>query len=741
MRVIHLIGGGDTGGAKTHVLNLLKELNCSIDARLVCFREGDFAEDARRMGVPIDVINSADPFTGLRELKKLLGNEKVDVIHCHGARGNLMGTLIRRHLKAPVISTVHSDYRRDYLGRPAARLFYGTTNTVALRKVDYYIAVADPMAELLIDRNFPADRIYTMYNGIDFKGTADCVPKEEFLRSLGLNYQAGDVVAGIAARLTPVKDYPTLLKAVKLAVEKVPNLKLVAAGDGEDKETLEQLAKELGIADRVCFAGWVKDTDSFFNAIDINLLTSVSEGFPYVLPEGARMRRATIASNVGGVPVIIDDGRTGLLFEPGDISQLAEHLVTLAKDEALRKRLGDQLYEKAAAEFSIDRMVEYQLEIYKAVLKREERRKCSKRDGAIICGAYGHGNAGDDAILKSIIQSVRSLDKYMPITVLAKNTESIKKRYRVNSIYTLSVPKILLAMRKSRLYINGGGTLIQNATSHRSLWYYLFTLRAAKLLGNKVDMYGCGIGPVTGNRSIKMVAKVLDRSVDTITLRERDSAEELRRFGVKRPEVLLSSDPALALGQAPLEEAEAVLKKYGLTPGEKYLCFMLRTWYGFADKAEDFAKCAEHAYKAYGMIPVFLSLNVFHDTKAALQVTEYLSCPYYILDKVTEPELLISILSYMETVVSMRLHGLILSSLSGVPLVGVSYDPKIGSFLRYLETGSCIELADVTAENLTTALDQAVTQIPEREKLKESAARLKAMEQENIQAVKRLLGS
>ncbi len=739
MRVIHLIGGGDTGGAKTHVLNLLKELSRSIDVRLICFREGDFAEDARRMGVPIDVIDSADPFTGLRELKKLLGNEKVDVIHCHGARGNLMGTLIRRHLKAPIISTVHSDYRRDYLGRPAARLFYGTTNTVALRKVDYYIAVADPMAELLIDRNFPADRIYTMYNGIDFKGIADCVPREEFLRSLGLEYQEGDIVAGIAARLTPVKDYPTLLKAVKLAAEKVPNLKLVAAGDGEDRDALEQLTKELGIADRVCFAGWVKDTDSFFNAIDINLLTSVSEGFPYVLPEGARMHRATIASNVGGVPVIINDGRTGLLFEPGNVSQLAEHLVTLAKDEALRKRLGDQLYKKAVAEFSIDRMVEYQLEIYEAVLQREERRKRSKRDGAIICGAYGHGNAGDDAILKSIIQSVRSLDKYMPITVLAKNTESIKKRYRVNSIYTLNVPKILLAMRKSRLYINGGGTLIQNATSHRSLWYYLFTLRAAKLLGNKVDMYGCGIGPVTGNRSIKMVAKVLDRSVDTITLRERDSAEELCRFGVKRPEVLLSSDPALALEQAPLEEAEAVLKKHGLDPKGKYLCFMLRTWYGFADKAADFAKCAEHAYKAYGMTPVFLSLNVFHDTKAALQVAEHLSCPYYILDNVTEPELLISILSYMETVVSMRLHGLILSSLSGVPLVGVSYDPKIGSFLRYLETGSCIELADVTAENLTAALDQAVKQISEREKLRERAARLKAVEQENIQAVKRLL--
>ena len=106
-------------------------------------------------------------------------------------------------------------------------------------------------------------------------------------------------------------------------------------------------------------------------------------------------------------------------------------------------------------------------------------------------------------------------------------------------------------MRRSALYINGGGTLIQNATSRRSLWYYLFTLRLAKFLGNKVDMYGCGIGPVTGKRNVRLVKKVLDRSVDVITLRETDSMAELRQFGVKRPEIVLSSDPALVLSPAP----------------------------------------------------------------------------------------------------------------------------------------------------------------------------------------------
>ena len=257
MKVIHLIGGGDTGGAKTHVLNLLRELNNSIDARLFCFRKGDFSEDAEKMGIPIDVIESGNPVVGLRELKRLLAGEHVDIIHCHGARGNLMGNLIKKHLGAPVVTTVHSDYRLDYLGRPVARLSYGTTNMVALRRVNYYIGVADPMTDILIQRGFPADRIYTLYNGIDFTTPIHPAPKEEFLKSEGMEWEEGDVIAGIAVRLSPVKDVPTLLKAMQIACRENPRLKLLIGGDGEDRQKLEAMTRDLGLTGKVHFAGWI----------------------------------------------------------------------------------------------------------------------------------------------------------------------------------------------------------------------------------------------------------------------------------------------------------------------------------------------------------------------------------------------------------------------------------------------------------------------------------------------------
>lgn len=737
MKVIHLIGGGDTGGAKTHVLNLLKGLNSHIEARLVCFRKGEFSDDAKKMGVPITVIESGNPLVGLRELKKIMRDFPADIIHCHGARGNLMGNMLRRWLRVPVVTTVHSDYRLDYLGRPVARLSYGTTNILALRRVNYYIGVSDPMAELLIERKFPANRIYTLYNGIDFNSPLPFKPREEFFKEIGFPYEPGDIVAGIAARLNPVKDHPTLIRAMKLALEENPRIKLLIAGDGEDNVKLHNLTKELGIEENVFFAGWVEDMNSFYASIDINLLTSISETFPYVLTEGARMRRATIASRVGGVPILIDSGKNGLIFTPGDERELAKHLVTLANDEKLRKSMGDSLFEKAKSGFSIDKMVEDQLKIYENIILREARAKENPRDGVVVCGAYGAGNAGDEAILKSIIQSVREMDPLLPITVLAKNTLDIKKRFRVNSVYTLNILKVLQILRRSLLYINGGGTLIQNATSHRSLWYYLFTLQAARKLGCKVDMYGCGIGPVKGKLNIRLASRVLENSVDAVTLREGDSVRELKGFGVSRPKIELSADPAFALTMASDDDIESFLNLHELSG--KYICFMLRTWYGFSDRAEDFAKLAQYAYVRYGLTPVFISLNILNDTKAAMEVTPYLSCPWKIIDDFMEPELLIALLSRMDAVVSMRLHGLILSSFSGTPMVGVSYDPKIGSFLRYLGLGDGIELRDATEDNLRSALDAALKNPNMRRNISARARELKELERKNIEAVRELL--
>src|SRR5699024_4197002 len=142
----------------------------------------------------------------------------------------------------------------------------------------------------------------------------------------------------------------------------------------------------------------------------------------------------------------------------------------------------------------------------------------------------------------------------------------------------------------------------------------------------------CGIGPVTGKKNIRLVKKVLEHSVDTITLREPDSMEELESFGVQRPEILLCSDPALVLAAPSELDVDAYLTKHGLDPQGKYICLMLRTWYGFDSKTQALAACADWAYRELGLTPVFLSLNIFHDSVAAQRVAQHMKAPYHILD-------------------------------------------------------------------------------------------------------------
>ena len=288
VKVIHLISGGDTGGARTHVYSLLKYLGQIIDVQLVCFRGGDFADGAAALGIPTMVLDRGFA-ANLGALKKLIRAGEYDLVHCHGSMANVMGALLRRSVRVPVISTVHSDYRLDYLGRPFARAVYGTLNIWALHQLDYRVCVSDPIRQRLIDRGFEPNRLFSIYNGLDFSHVVPKTDRAAYFAQFGYTVHEGDVIAGIAARLDPVKDIPTLIRAVALAQKACPQLRLAIAGEGMERKKLEALAAELGIADSVFFLGWVNDLDSFYGALDINTLSSLSERFPMRCPR-ARAR-------------------------------------------------------------------------------------------------------------------------------------------------------------------------------------------------------------------------------------------------------------------------------------------------------------------------------------------------------------------------------------------------------------------------------------------------------------------
>jgi len=367
--VVHITSGGDYGGAKTHILSLLRglmEANCRV--LLICFVEGEFSRDAENEGILVRILPRNDVPGNLLWLNRFIERNHVDVVHCHGAKGNMYGALLGRR-GIPVLTTVHSDPRLDYLGRPAADHVFGAINRRAIRKMPWCVTVSEKLQDYLLSAGIPRDRVFLLHNAAPDMWK-EILTRDAWLKKHGVSTQEDSVVFGAAARFSPVKDLSLLIEAFAGTVKKYPAARLVLAGKGEEEALLKEKARLLCPPDTVVFAGWLTDTESFYHAVDVNVLTSRSEGFPYSVAEGGRAGCATIASRVGEVSRIIRDGEEGLLFESGDLRTLTKHMEMMISEPILRKKLGRALQKRLQEDFSWQDMIRRQVEIYDAIRKQ-----------------------------------------------------------------------------------------------------------------------------------------------------------------------------------------------------------------------------------------------------------------------------------------------------------------------------------------------------------------------------------
>ena len=373
MKALHLISGGDTGGAKTHIISLIKSINKLIDAKIICFIEDTFYYEAKANKIDIEIFeqkNRAD-MAVIKRLADEIEKEKYDIIHCHGARANFIGMFLKSRIKVPLITTMHSDYKLDFRDNFYKRMVFTTLNKIALNRFDYYIAISDTFKEMLVERGFDGDQIYTLYNGIDMEMEIEYIDKMDFLKAHNIEYK-GETIIGIIARLDKVKDHETFLRAAKTLIDDKKDVIFLIAGNGNDEKRLISLCEEFNIKENVHFIGFIDDPFSFFNAIDINTLTSLSESFPYAVLEGALMKKPIISTNVGGLKELIIDGETGYLVDVGDYRELAKKMNIFLDDKDKLEEIGKNLYEKVKNEFSSDAMAEEHVKIYKEIIKKEK---------------------------------------------------------------------------------------------------------------------------------------------------------------------------------------------------------------------------------------------------------------------------------------------------------------------------------------------------------------------------------
>lgn len=372
MKVLHLIGGGDVGGAKIHVLSLVKALNEFANVKILSYRPGPFYSEALEMGINIEVVKTPTILGDIKRTMDIAKQGEYQIIHSHGAKANMISAIVSKLLPVPTVTTVHSDYKLDYLGDILKHVSFGNINRVALRSIQYHIGVSNNFKDMLINRGFDKDKIFTVYNGIDFNKQTANINKHDFLVKYGIEPDAR-IFVGILARLHPVKGLDTFLSAASILCKQLDNIHFLIGGDGPERKRLEQKAESLKIKDKVHFLGHVDDPDSFMNAIDINVLTSISESFPYVILEGARAKKPTISTSVGGIDDLISHGVNGYLFEIGNEEQLAHYIKLIATNSDLATKLGSNVYDSAKQNYSLDKMRDTQLNIYKTILKSHDK--------------------------------------------------------------------------------------------------------------------------------------------------------------------------------------------------------------------------------------------------------------------------------------------------------------------------------------------------------------------------------
>ena len=361
-----------------------------------------------------------------------------------------------------------------------------------------------------------------------------------------------------------------------------------------------------------------------------------------------------------------------------------------------------------------------------------------EKNGVLVCGAYGMKNAGDEAVLDAILAEMRSIDPEMPVTVLSRDPAETRASHGVPAIHTFDLFGFLRAMRRSALYLNGGGSLIQDVTSSRSLWYYLYTLYAAKKRGCAVMMYGCGVGPVDRPRNRRLAGRVIDRYVDAITLRDSESLDTLRALGVTKPEISVAAEPALSLESAPEHEIDALFEKCGLEKEKRYFCVCVRRWPDMKQKLPIFAAAADYAYERHGLTPLLLSVNRQQDDDEVRRLREKVTVPCAAVTEPMNTGQVIGFLARMDAVLAMRLHALILAAGRAVPTVGVSYDPKVQGFLDELGLNNYVDydaLADVS--QLCPLIDAAAH--ADRALLQSATERIRAAERRNTDTARKLL--
>ena len=339
-RVLHLITRLDRGGSADNTLLSclgLDELGWEVTLAYgrttepsAILAEVERRSSIERVMIP-SLVRAVDPISDTRALRtigEIVGRGRFDLVHTHSSKAGILGRMAARASGARVVHTPHGHVFEGYFNPIVSRAFV-LVERLAARWCDRIVVLTDRGREQHLEHGVGRpDQFVTIHSGVRLGPFRNGMPRRDAMRlSLGLPRDAR--VVGCVARLTPIKGQAHLLDAIARLVERIPQLRLLLVGDGEDRVALQVRARKEDLRGKVIFTGACADPRPAMAAMDLVVMPSLNEGQGRAVVEAMAAGLPVVASGVGGLPEVLDGERGGLLVPPADPAALAEAIETL----------------------------------------------------------------------------------------------------------------------------------------------------------------------------------------------------------------------------------------------------------------------------------------------------------------------------------------------------------------------------------------------------------------------------
>ena len=724
----------DIGGAETHVLELSLELKRQGFDVVVASNGGVYVPALETAGirhykVPMYTKSPGKVMRSLSLLRRIIRTEKIDIVHAHGRIPAFLCGILSRFMPFTFVTTAHWVFKTSH----------------GLKYISDWgekvVAVSEDIKTYLMDNYHinPTD-IFVTINGIDTDKFSPEAETADIIREFGLSEDSTKIV--YISRMDEDRALVAfhLVEIAPRLLEKQPDLEIVIVGGGNVFDKLKEKADAANRAagrNFITLTGGRSDIYKFANLGDIFVGVSRS-----ALEAMACAKPVIVAGNEGYIGIFDEDKLAVGIdtnfccrgLEESSPELLLRDLTALLENTAEENaRLGNYGRELIKKEYSVSRMAGDAVKMYRAAVD-------PKRFDAVISGYYGFENSGDEALLYAMIQNLRELYPEIRLCVLSKAPKKTAEEYFVFSVNRYHFFQLKQTIAASKLLISGGGSLLQDVTSSKSLWYYLTVMKIAKKLGVKVMVYANGIGPVNRPKN-RENAKAALSEADFITLREENSLEELKQLGIPLKRVLVTADPALTISPSPQEQADRLLVQCGVKKGDSLIGISVRGWKNCRpDFAAQVAAALDNVCKAHGLHPLFMPLKFPEDVQTARQVAAKMSIKGSIITKRYSAEDFIAAAGKCRIMLAMRLHSLIYAADVYVPTVGIAYDPKVSGFMRYLGMDDFVPAETLSQSELECALVRVLDNEEQiRAHLKENMDVLKEKARENAAIACRLI--